>query len=210
MNIGLPVLLGFTAAAIGTTPPGLLNMTAAKVSMRDGRNRALWFAFGASVVVFFQTLIAIFFARFIDRNATISNSLQELGLVIFVFLTLYFFWSAKRTKIKPPKQDVKIRTKSSRFFMGMLLSSLNLFPIPYYVFVSISLASYEWFEFKPVFMYVFALGTSLSAFLIFFCYISFFKNKKPESSFLSNNINYIIGSITGLVAVVTLFKIINR
>ncbi|WP_321539955.1 hypothetical protein [Flavobacterium piscinae] len=39
---------------IGTTPPGLLNMTAAKVSMRDGRNRALWFAFGASIIVFFK------------------------------------------------------------------------------------------------------------------------------------------------------------
>lgn len=210
MNIGLPVLLGFTAAAIGTTPPGLLNMTAAKVSMRDGRNRALWFSFGASVIVFFQTLIAVFFARFIDRNAAISNSLQELGLVIFIFLTAYFFWTAKRTKIKPPKKDLKVRTKSSRFFMGMLLSSLNLFPIPYYVFVSITLASYEWFEFQPGFMYVFSFGTSLSAFLIFFGYISFFKNKKPESSFLSNNINYIIGSITGLVALITLFKILNR
>jgi threonine/homoserine/homoserine lactone efflux protein len=210
MNIGLPVLLGFTAAAIGTSPPGLLNMTAAKVSMRDGRNRALWFAFGASVVVFFQTLIAVYFARFIDRNSSIANSLQELGLIIFVFLTLYFFWSAKRTKLKSPEKDLKIRTKSSRFFMGMLLSSLNLFPIPYYVFVSISLASYEWFEFSLVFMYVFALGTSLSAFLIFFGYISFFKNKKPESSFLSNNINFIIGTITGLMAFVTLFKILNR
>jgi threonine/homoserine/homoserine lactone efflux protein len=210
MNIGIPVLLGFTAAAIGTTPPGLLNMTAAKVSLRDGRNRALWFAFGASVVVFFQTLIAVFFARFIDKNASISNSLQELGLVIFIFLTFFFFWSAKRTKIKSSKQDVKIRTKSSRFFMGMLLSALNIFPIPYYVFVSISLASYDWFDFKTEFMYVFALGTAIAAFIIFFGYITFFNNKKRETSFLTKNINYIIGTITGIVTIITLIKILNR
>lgn len=210
MNIGLPLLLGFTAAAIGTSPPGLINMTAAKVSMRDGRNRALWFSFGASVAVFFQTLIAVFFARFIDRNIAISNGLQELGLVIFITLTAYFFWSAKYTQIRPPKKELKVRTKSSRFFMGILLSSLNLFAIPYYVFVSITLASYQWFEFQPGFMHIFSFSSSLTAFLIFFGYINFFKNQKQESSFLSNNINYIIASISGLVALVTLFKILNR
>ena len=70
-------------------------MTAAKVSMRDGRNRALWFAFGASIIVFFQTLLAVFFARFIDRRADVSAVLQEIGLVIFTVLTLYFLWIAK-------------------------------------------------------------------------------------------------------------------
>jgi threonine/homoserine/homoserine lactone efflux protein len=107
MNITLPILLGLSAAAIGTTPPGLLNMTAAKVSMRDGRNRALWFAFGASIIVFFQTLIAVLFARFIDRRADISAVLQEIGLVIFTVLTLYFLWIAKKPKTKKRKKKLK-------------------------------------------------------------------------------------------------------
>ena len=210
MNVSLPIILGLSAAAIGTTPPGLLNMTAAKVSMRDGRNRAVWFAFGASIIVFFQTLLAVLFARFIDRRADISTALQEIGLVIFTVLTIYFIWIAKKPKAKKKKEEIKMRSKSSRFFLGMLMSSLNLFPIPYYVFVSITLGSYGYFNFDTFFIYTFSAASAIAAFLVFFGYISFFKGKEKKNSFLSKNINYVIGTITGLVALFTLFKIVYR
>ncbi len=210
MNISLPIILGLSAAAIGTTPPGLLNMTAAKVSMRDGRNRALWFAFGAAVIVFFQTLLAVFFARFIDRRGDIRLVLQEIGLVIFTALTVYFIWLARKPKPKKKKEEIKLRSKSSRFFLGMLLSSLNLFPIPYYVFVSITLGTYGYFQFDTFFIYAFSIASAVAAFLVFFGYISFFKTKERKESFLSRNINYIIGFLTGIVALITLFKIITR
>lgn len=210
MNLALPLFLGITAATIGTLPPGLLNMTAAKVSMRDGRNRALWLAFGASIIVFFQTLLAVLFARFIDARADISAVLQEIGFVIFTILTVYFFWVAKKPKTNKKKEEVKMRSKTSRFFMGMLLSSLNLFPIPYYVFMSVTLASYNYFIFDSYFIYTFSFGTAIAAFLVFFGYISFFKGKQNNASFLSRNINHIIGSITGIVALITLFKIVFR
>lgn len=209
MNLSLPLFLGLAAAVVGTTPPGLLNMTAAKVSMRDGRNRALWFAFGASVVVFFQTLIAVFFARFINRRADISEMLQEIGLVIFSLITFYFLWIAKKPKHKKKNEAVKMRSKSSRFFMGALLSALNLFPIPYYVFLSVTLASYHYFYFETYFIYSFSFGTALAAFLVFFGYITLFKNKETNNNFLAKNINFIIGGITGVVALITLIKIIN-
>jgi threonine/homoserine/homoserine lactone efflux protein len=39
------IFTGFITALIGITPPGLLNMTAAKVNLKEGRN-AIWFVFG--------------------------------------------------------------------------------------------------------------------------------------------------------------------
>jgi hypothetical protein len=91
--------------------------------------------------------------------------------------------------------------------MGVLLSSLNLFPIPYYVFISITLATYHCFYFDNYFIYAFSTGTAVAAFLIFLGYISFFKKKDRSNSFLSKNINYVIGTITGLVALISLFKL---
>jgi threonine/homoserine/homoserine lactone efflux protein len=208
MNVTLPILLGLSSAAIGTALPGLLNMTAAKVGMRDGRNRAIWFALGASLVVFFQTLIAVLFARFIDRRADINVLLQEIGFVIFLSLTIYFFWSGKKGIAKKKKEEIKMRSKSSRFFMGVLLSSLNFFPIPYYVFISVTLATYQYFYFDNYFIYAFSTGTAIASFLIFLAYISFFKKREHNNSFLAKNINYIIGSITGIVTFITLFKIV--
>jgi len=38
MNLFLPFFFGFLAAVVGVIPPGLINMTAAKVSLVDGKN----------------------------------------------------------------------------------------------------------------------------------------------------------------------------
>jgi threonine/homoserine/homoserine lactone efflux protein len=207
MTLLLPFFLGFIAAAIGITPPGLINMTAAKVSLKDGRNEAIFFAIGATVIVFFQTFLALLFANFINSRPDIINRLQEIGLFIFLALTIYFFWKAKKAKL--PKSENKVRSKTNRFFLGMLLSTLNLFPIPYYVFVSITLSTYGYFYFSESFIYAFVAGVVSGSFLVFYLYILFFKKKDAKSSFLMNNGNYIIGSITGLVSLFTLFKLIK-
>lgn len=207
MALILPFFFGFIAAAIGITPPGLINMTAGKVSLKDGRIEAIFFAVGATIVVFFQTFLALLFANFINSNPDIINKLQEVGLFIFIGLTVYFFWKAKKPKL--PKGKTKIRSKTNRFFLGMLLSALNLFPIPYYVFVSITLSSYGYFYFLDPFIYAFVTGVVTGSFLVFYLYILFFKKTETKSSFLMNNGNYIIGTLTGLVSIVTLFKLIK-
>ncbi|MBF4470726.1 MULTISPECIES: LysE family transporter [Flavobacterium] len=207
MTLLLPFFLGFIVAAIGITPPGLINMTAAKVSLKDGRTEAVFFAAGATVIVFFQTFSALLFANFINSHPDVINKLQEIGLFIFIGLTVYFFWKAKRPKLT--KAETKIRSKTNRFFLGMLLSALNLFPIPYYVFVSITLAAYGYFYFVESFIYAFVMGVVAGSFLVFYLYIVYFKKREAKSSFLLNNGNYIIGTLTGLVSIVTLFKLIK-
>ena len=145
MRLILPLFLGFFTASFGISLPGLINMTAAKVSMRDGRERAMLFVSGAIVIIFFQTFSAILFAQFIDSRPDIIMLLREVGLAIFTTLTFYFLFIAKKPKIK---EEMKMHSKSSRFFLGMLLSTLNFFPVPYYVFVTITLASYKLFPIR--------------------------------------------------------------
>jgi threonine/homoserine/homoserine lactone efflux protein len=204
----VPLLLGFVIASIGIIPPGLINMTAAKVSAIDGRNEAISFASGATVIVLFQTYIALLFAKFIFSRQDIINILQEIGVVLFLGLSVYFFWSAR--KPKKEKQEIKMHSKASRFFLGMLLSALNFFPIPYYVFVSVTLSSYGYFFFNSFFIYSFVLGVVLGSFFVFYLYILFFKKQENKTSFLIDNGNYIIGSITGLVSIITFLKLIKN
>ena len=207
MGYALPLFLGFLTSSLGITPPGLINMTAAKVSLKEGRTRAYIFAAGASVIVIFQALIAVLFARFIDSHPEVIILLRECGLAIFASLTVYFFVTAK--KVKPKKKEVKLHSKKSRFFMGMLLSALNFFPIPFYVFVSITLASYNYFSFEKSFIYTFVFGSGFGAFFAFYCYIAFFKKMETRTAFILNNMNYIIGSVTGLISILTLVNILE-
>lgn len=203
-----PLLSGFIAAAIGTIPPGLLNMTAAKIKMKEGKKNALWFVIGAVLVIFFQAYVAVLFARVIDNRPDVVILLREGGFIIFSILTIYFFFFAKDPVAKK-KTKIKKSSKKSRFFLGMLLSGLNFFPIPYYVVVSVTLASYNLFVFENTIILTFVLGSVLGAFGILYSYIAFFGRIERKTDYFMRNMNTIIGSITGLVALATLFNILN-
>lgn len=207
MSFVLPLFFGFISAFIGISLPGLINMTAAKVSIRDGRDRALLFIIGAVIIIFFQTLSAVFFAHFIDSRPDVLVLLREIGVGVFAVLTVYFFFLAKKPKFK--KEEMKMHSKTNRFFLGMLLSTLNLFPVPYYVFVTITLSSYELFSFERLSIFLFLFGVVLGSFTVFYYYISFFNKIESKTDFFFKYMNQIIGSITGIVALITLVSILN-
>lgn len=52
MSYITPLFFGFISAFIGIIPPGLINMTAAKVNHKEGKRNALWFVFGAVPTLF--------------------------------------------------------------------------------------------------------------------------------------------------------------
>ena len=207
MNIVTSLFLGFFTAFIGIIPPGLINMTAAKVNLKEGKRNAMWFVLGAILVIFFQSFFAILFAKIINRRPDLVTLLREVGLGIFATLTLYFLVLAKKPKDKTRK--FKKNSKTNRFFMGMLLSGLNFFPIPYYVFVSVTLASFKLFSFDTTSIFIFVNGVILGSFLVFYCYISFFNKIENKTDYVTKNMNTIIGSITGLISMITLWNVIK-
>ena len=107
------------------------------------------------------------------------------------------------------KDIVKHNSRTSKFFLGALLSVLNFFPIPYYVFVSVSLSAYKYFYFSNLFVFLFVMGAVAGSFLIFYLYIVFFKKFEHKADFFMRNVNYFLGSVTGLVAILTLIKILR-
>lgn len=207
MNVLISLLTGFATAFIGITPPGLLNMTAAKVNLKEGKRNAIWFILGAIIIIFFQAFLAILFARVINVRPDIVILLRQVGFGLFGALTVYFLWIAKAPRIK--KAKIKKSSKKKRFFLGMLLSALNFFPIPYYVFVSITLSSYDVFSFELSSILTFVSGVVLGSFVVFYFYIEFFQKIESKADYLLRNMNTIIGSITGAIAIVTLFNIIR-
>ena len=204
----LPLVIGFCIAFLAVILPGLINMTAAKISTQEGKNVALSFAVGASLIIFFQTFIAVLFARFISNHQEIVSTLQEIGIFVFTLLSIYFFWIAK--KPKKIKTDSKIKGKSNRFFLGMLLSTLNLLPIPFYVFASMSLVASGYLSFDKIPVSSFVIGVVLGSFTVFYTYIVAFKKIEKKTEFLMRNINTIIGSVTTFMAVLTLFKLLYK
>lgn len=209
MNIISPLFLGTIIAFLGVLPPGLINMTVVKISLKDGKNRAFMFVFGALIVIFFQTLVALIFAKYINSHIEIALLLRQIGFVVFSLLTFYFFLIAKKSS-NTLKSGIKIKSKKSRFFLGMFISAINFFPIPFYVFITINLASFGYFSFSETSIYLFTLGVVLGSFFGFYGYMKFIKNLEDKSNFISNNINKIIGSVTAFVAIMSLIYILKN
>ena len=195
-------------ALVGVIPPGLLNMTAAKISLKDGYARGITFSIGACVIIVFQTYIGTLFARYLSNHQDVVDVLQRVAFVIFVLITIYFLAIAK-TEDKP-QAEIKIKSKKSRFFQGILLSALNVFPIPYYAYMSITIASFGWMDFEKTSIISYVAGATMGSFVTFYIYIFFFDKIKSKTLTSQKSMNYLIGIVTGVISIMTLVNIIKE
>ena len=109
MSLTITFFIGLIVTLIGVIPPGLLNMTAAKISLKDGHIRGIVFSIGVSLTVIAQTYIAVLFARYLSNHSDIVDILQRVALVIFVLISVYYLFIAKE---KPQSsEDINNRSK---------------------------------------------------------------------------------------------------
>ncbi|WP_100611078.1 LysE family transporter [Confluentibacter lentus] len=208
MDTSIVFFLGLFVAFIGVVPPGLLNMTAANISLREGHVRGIMFSVGACVIVFVQTYIAAIFARYISNHPEIIEVLQRVAFIIFILVTIYYLFIAKK---KPkPSLELKIRSKHSRFFQGMLLSAINVLPIPYQAYMTITFASFGWLKFDKISVISYVSGAVMGTFVMLYMYIFFFDKIRSKTFTSQKNMNYVIGTVTGVISIITLINIIKE
>lgn len=200
--------MGLVIAFVGVIPPGLLNMTAAKISLKEGYSRGLMFSIGVCLIVIVQTYVAAIFARYLSNHLDVIDILQRVALVIFVLITVYYLVFAKK-QIKP-EEDESIKSKHSRLFFGMFLSCLNVFPIPYQAYMTITLAAFGWLTFDFTSIAAYVAGSAMGTFVMLYVYIFFFEKIKDRPITSQKNMNYVIGGITGVISIFTLINIIKE
>ena len=205
MMFALVLVLGLFVSIIGIIIPGMLNMTIAKISVKENQQQALNFAFGAVVVVFFQAFLGTYFAKFLDAHPFFSEGLKKIGTFIFIGLTIAFVILGFKAKSKKRKK-VTIETKKNRFLYGVVMSSLNMFAIPWYAFTSLMMASKDWFVYDLLSIVLFSLSAASGTYFVFYLYALYFKKIEHKLSFIVQNINFFIAFLTGLVAISSLYK----
>ena len=204
------LLIGVFTAFIGSSIPGLLNMTVVKIGKQAGTKSAYTFMSGTAVTIAIQVYLAIFLAKFIDFNKEVTKIFREVGLAVFVIITIYFLFFAKKQDQKKKNKKLKKQDdvkQKNKFIYGLLLSAINVFPIPFYVFLSATLVSYNVNVFGQPNSSVFALGVVVGSMIIFGLYLKFFNSKSEEDSFILKNINYVIGGVTSVISLLTIYQL---
>lgn len=182
----------------------MLNMTALKISLEKGREAGNKYALGVSVVVIPQIYIAVLLTEYIFENPTILETLDKVGIVIFILLSFYFYRASKKSKIQV--EGIKSK-KENPFLAGITLSVLNMFAIPFYAVTAITLDTFNLFYFDVLSVFFFVAGSVIGTFYILFLYGKFAKIIQQKTGKLTKDINLILAILTGVVAVFTIVKI---
>ena len=203
MQLSVLFLYCFLWSFLGVIPPGIINVNAAKISVEQGRTRALVFTCGACLIVALQAGIAVLIAEFLNLSADELSVIKKIGIVIFCGLSVYFFISAK---IKSKPKEIETHKKSSAFFKGMLFSLLNVFPIPFYSFVCTTLTTSGNFKFSTADVIIFISAIVFGSFAAISTYVLMFKKSKNHTGF-SKKANYILSVLTLALAVYAVIKL---
>jgi len=183
-------------------------MTAAKISLKEGPGRGIMFSTGVCITVFIQTYLAAIFARYLSTRPDVIAILQKVAFVLFILISVYFLVIATKKKEEDVAED-EVKSKRGRLVHGIILSSLNLFPIPYQAYMTITLASFGWLDFEKTSIITYVTGATTGTFVMLYVYIFFFDKIKTNPITSQKNMNYVIGGITGLVALITFISILK-
>ena len=196
----------FSAAFMATVPPGLLNLNAAKISVKKGKNAAVFFSFGVMLVIFIQAYLAVLISRYLYNNPYVIDILLKIAIVVFASLAIYFYLVAKN---RPQKKIKKVRvSKKNSFFKGMLLAALNFLAIPYYCGLNAAWKVSGWikFEWRDIVMFVLAAG--LGSFAVLYMYIIYFNRLDIKTERFSKYSDYILSALMLVLLIITLIRIL--
>lgn len=201
------IFIGIFTGALGSAIPGILNTSILQITVKQGEKPASKFISGALLVIVFQTFLSVYFARFINKNPYVSDVINEIGIGVFLILSIYFF--TKKTKSKPKKiSQTKIREIMSQpFFYGILLAVLNIFPILFYVFLSLSLNENSLFNFSLLSISLLSISVTVGAYFAFLLYLWLGQQKKVNDLYVVQKIYPILGFLSLVIAGINAIKV---
>lgn len=199
-------LITYFAALLGVVPPGLVNMSVAKTSLKRGQQNGMYMAIGASGIVLLQAAIAIQLAKYIFNNDYVNSVLLRAGLVIFLIMMVYFLVMAQRRR----KEVEVISTSGFRsVFKGMMIGALNVFPIPYFVALGAALNINGNVDYHLLNNAVFVLAAGLGTFTSLYFYALFFAKIEAEGNFFAKYSNYFMAGLMLVLVIITFLRIFN-
>jgi len=203
--VALGIAFGFSF--VGMLPPGMLNMTVIGLSMKKGFKVALFFAIGAAIVEFFQSLLVIKFAdsaqSFLDEYELYVN---WTAVVILIALGLSFlFTKQKKENIEEKKVE---GNAMSALVKGITLAFANVLVYAFWLVQGIywtqkGVLYNEW----PI-LITFSFGIFLGSVAAYVVYILLGEKILSKFDSFARNLNKILAGIFFLLAALQLSQII--
>lgn len=208
MNRLLRILFtGMFISFLGSLPLGTLNVAIMQISISDGLRPALYFGLGSLLAEVIYVRLSLIAMDWVRKQKTLFRALEWVTLLIVLALAISSFYAAMHPSVK---KNVILSSTLHRFWLGLFMSALNPVQIPFWFGWSTVLFTKGILkpEAKQYNFYIVGIGIGT---LLGNCVFMF--GGQLAAAKLDNNqnlLNYIIGSIFLITAIIQAVKMIRN
>lgn len=201
MTLLLYFLIAFVISAIGSIPIGLITLNIAQKTIEKGEKAGWQVALGATIMEFIYTVVALYGLDIFSIKNDWNGYIQVGSAILFIALGIYY-WTKK---IKPLDAPLTSR-QTIDFLQGILVGTLNLLVIPFWLFIGIWLTSNGMIFHQTSLILSFSLGSALGALLTFVGYIKGSSYLIKKSERLVKYTNRVIGALFLLLGIIQIIR----
>lgn len=188
---------GWLCGFLGTLPFGTINVSIAEMAIQRGTRVAVAMAIGAAAVEFLQSYIALTFYNILTHNEEVENTIIMVSIPIFLLVGVYYLLKKKHPKPRPTHRAANVMGAAK----GVVLSSVNMMAIPYFVFIGGYLASANYISLEASLIAAYSTGVVFGSFVTFFIYAQLGQVIKRKSEKMSKYASKMVGIIFIAIAV---------
>ena len=200
--------VGMMVSFIGSLPLGTLNIAAMQISIADGKGPAISFAIGILLVEIVYVRISLVAMDKIRKQEKVLRMLEWITLTIILALAVFSFVAA--AKGGEGSKNIVLSNGLPRFLLGVVMSALNPVQIPFWFGWSTVLFAKKILLPRNDHYNVYILGIGIGTFIgtCIFIYGGQLMVSKLNAN--QNVLNYIIGGIFSLTAIIQLWKMLKH
>ena len=204
MELAKVFFWGLIVSFLCSLPLGTLNVAAMQISVQENILNAVYFSLGSLTVEMIYVRFSLIGINWIRKQKQLFRWMEWITVAIVVALAAGSFIAAGKPH---HAKNVMLNNDIHRYFLGAMLSAINPVQIPFWFGWSTVLFNKNILKPKTSFynLYIIAIGLgTLLANCVFIFGGKFLVDKLNTSG---NLLNWIIGGIFALTAVILLIKI---
>lgn len=199
------IAIAFFALFAGGTPPGLINMYIAKITLSKNKKNGVYAAWGAFTANIIQAVVCILLTKFLTKRFSIPGNTLKIGVFLFAGLTIYFLIATLRNG--PIKQEIKKKDSGRSFAKGFFMTCLNVLLIPYFIFIGTQLNLTVDNPFSFWYIALFAVSAGLGTFSILYLYVIMALHLQKRTNLIVKYANAFMTLLMFILFSVTLIRL---
>jgi threonine/homoserine/homoserine lactone efflux protein len=196
---------GMIVSFLGSLPLGTLNVAAMQISVQESVQNAILFALGSLSVEMIYVRVSLVGINWVRKQQKLFRYMEWITVAIVLALAIGSFAAA----MKPhPAKNVILNNHINRYLLGVMLSAINPVQIPFWFGWSTVLFTKNILQPKNSFYNLYIVGIGLGTLMGNFVFIFGGKWIVGKLNGNQNLLNWIIGGIFAVTAIIFLIKIL--